>query len=140
MRECWEGRPFPLTSCLVQGGWPEESTTSDEAISWTIARAFRVARLEGEIDVRNAEALFEPLRQLHDGAMVIVDLSEVSFVDSTGLTELVRLQRVRRIRLVSPVGTQPRRVLELTQLVQAIPTFDSVDEAVTATQSGSPTA
>jgi len=120
-------------------GWPEEPTTSDETITWTIARAFRVARLEGEIDVRNAEALFEPLRQLHDGAMVIVDLSDVSFVDSTGVTELVRLQRIRRIRLVSPVGTQPRRVLELTQLVQVIPTFDSLDEAVSASHTGPPT-
>jgi anti-anti-sigma factor len=90
-----------------------------------------VARLHGEIDVRTAEAVFDRLSPACDGSMLIVDLSDVRFLDSTGLTQLVRLQRIRGIRLVSPLGSQPRKVLDLTHLGQLIPTFDGVDEAVT---------
>jgi len=105
-------------------------------VTWTASRAFRVARLHGEIDVRNAEAVFQRLSPSCDAGMLIVDLSDVRFLDSTGLTQLVRLQREQRIRLVSPVGSQPRKVLELTQLVELIPTFDGVDEAAGASPPG----
>jgi anti-anti-sigma factor len=112
------------------------STGSDDLVTWTVSRAFQVARVHGEIDLRTAEAVFERLAPSCDGTMLIVDLSDVRFLDSTGLTQLVRLQRLRRIRLVSPLGSQPRKVLELTQLVELIPTFDGVEDAANASHSG----
>ena len=105
-------------------------------VTWTVLRAFRVARLHGEIDVRNARAVFQRLSPPCDAGVLIVDLSDVRFLDSTGLTQLVRLQREHRIRLVSPLGSQPRKLLELTQLVELIPTFDGVDEAASAGHPG----
>ena len=112
------------------------STGPDDLVTWTTSRAFRVARLHGEIDLRNAEAVFQHLSPAGDGSMLIVDLSDVRFVDSTALTQLVRLQRLHRIRLVSPHGSQPRKVLELTQLVELIPTFDGMEEAASASRPG----
>lgn len=54
------------------------------------AGATRIA-VSGEVDVSNAPELREPLNQaLEDGAsLVTVDLSEVPYIDSTGIGVLV---------------------------------------------------
>jgi anti-sigma B factor antagonist len=68
-------------------------------------------------------------------------MSEVSFIDSTGIGVLVgALKRTRENRgSFALVGAQPRvrRVFEITGLLQALPLFDSIDEALTV---DSPTA
>ena len=81
-------------------------------------------RLLGELDMSTAPQLREELlRVISDGArMVTVDLSELAFVDSTGLSVLITgLKRLRQqggeMALRSPTpGT--RRVLEITGLTE----------------------
>ena len=81
-------------------------------------------RLLGELDMSTAPQLREELlRLLSDGAtMVTVDMSELAFVDSTGLSVLITgLKRLRQqggdMALRSPTaGT--RRVLEITGLTE----------------------
>ncbi len=81
-------------------------------------------RLLGELDMSTAPQLREELLRLtSDGArMVTVDLSELAFVDSTGLSVLITgLKRLRQqggeMALRSPTpGT--RRVLEITGLTE----------------------
>jgi anti-sigma B factor antagonist len=84
-------------------------------------------RLLGELDMSTAAQLREELLRLaSDGAtMVTVDLSELAFVDSTGLSVLITgLKRLRQqggdlvLRSPSP-GT--RRVLEITGLTEVFP-------------------
>lgn len=84
-------------------------------------------RLLGELDMSTAPQLREELLRLaSDGAtMVTVDLSELAFVDSTGLSVLITgLKRLRQqggeltLRSPSP-GT--RRVLEITGLTEVFP-------------------
>jgi anti-sigma B factor antagonist len=79
-----------------------------------------VVRLKGEFDV-SAESLFS--RAITDGVMqdgyltVIVDLSELSFLDSTGLHALLRARDVARGRGMRLVVSRPqpaiRRVMDL---------------------------
>lgn len=84
-------------------------------------------RLLGELDMSTAPQLRdELLRVVSDGArMVTVDLSELAFVDSTGLSVLITgLKRLRQqggeMALRSPTpGT--RRVLEITGLTEVFP-------------------
>ena len=84
-------------------------------------------RLLGELDMSTAPQLRdELLRLVSDGAtMVTVDLSELAFVDSTGLSVLITgLKRLRQqggdLALRSPTpGT--RRVLEITGLTEVFP-------------------
>lgn len=85
--------------------------------------AFEV-RLLGELDMSTAPQLRDELVRLtSDGAtQVTVDLSELAFVDSTGLSVLITgLKRLRQqggdmaLRSPSP-GT--RRVLEITGLTE----------------------
>jgi anti-sigma B factor antagonist len=79
-----------------------------------------VLALEGELDLGTAEPLRESLFEVIEGAGdgVAVDMSECSFIDSTGLRILVEAARHlgrdgRRLRLIG-MSDQPRRVFDLT--------------------------
>ena len=83
-------------------------------------------RLLGELDMSTAPQLREELLRLASGAggpaQVTVDLSELAFVDSTGLSELITgLKRLRQgggdMALRSPTPAT-RRVLEITGLTE----------------------
>ena len=84
-------------------------------------------RLLGELDMSTAPQLRDELLRLVSGGatMVTVDLSELAFVDSTGLSVLITgLKRLRQqggdMALRSPsAGT--RRVLEITGLTEVFP-------------------
>ncbi len=81
-------------------------------------------RLLGELDMSTASQLREELARLTaDGAtLVTVDLSDLAFIDSTGLSVLITaLKRLRQqggdLALRSPTpGT--RKVLEITGLTE----------------------
>jgi anti-anti-sigma factor len=85
------------------------------------ASAWPVVRLRGEIDLSNAEALGAAA----EGAVsnrargLVLDLSEVTFLDSTGLRLIFRLARRLRdrqqaLRLVVPDGARIARLLRLS--------------------------
>jgi anti-sigma B factor antagonist len=95
-----------------------------------------VLSVRGEIDVSTAPELRDRLLGVaQDGySTVVVDLSEVTFLDSTALGVLVSgLKRFRSaggdLRLVV-TGRNVTKVLEITGLVEVFPIFDSVSEAV----------
>ncbi|MBA2626061.1 MAG: STAS domain-containing protein, partial [Acidimicrobiia bacterium] len=98
---------------------------------------FKVARLDGEIDVANAIELETELTwAIPNTALgLIVDLSEVSFIDSTGIRCLFDLAmrldgRQQDLRLVLGRGTNLYRTLTLVQLHTVVPIFDDVAAAV----------
>src|SRR6266550_4278566 len=74
-------------------------------------------RLSGEIDMTNADELLGLLSESldRDGDMIL-DLSELGFIDSRGIQALLRFSRLfdgdRRLILDSPTGTVGR-VLEM---------------------------
>jgi anti-anti-sigma factor len=88
-----------------------------------------VAHLSGEIDLANAADLFAAVRTVTNGSGV-VDLSDVSFVDSSALNQLVLLHNDIELRIVATPGTQPRRLLELVGLVHVFQVHDALDAAL----------
>ena len=90
----------------------------------------------GEIDVFTAPDLDDALaRQLAEGrARLVVDLTGVSFLDSTGLGVLVKGLKGARdaggtLHLV--VTTERiRKIFDITGLDAAMPLFDTVQDAV----------
>lgn len=95
-----------------------------------------VLTIKGEIDVSTAPELRERLLGVAQGGSntVVVDLADVSFLDSTALGVLVSgLKRFRAndgdLRLVV-TGRSVSKVLEITGLVEVFPIFESVDAAV----------
>lgn len=89
----------------------------------------------GELELHNAPRLREELKRIceTDKPRCVVNMSDVSFIDSTGVGVLVgALKRAREhggsLALACP---QPRvrRVFEITGLLQALPIFDSLEAA-----------
>jgi anti-sigma B factor antagonist len=95
-----------------------------------------VVTVTGEIDVATAPDLKECLvAQAVDGvAAIVVDLSGVSFIDSTALGVLVGAYRRQEDAggTLKLVVTEPRilKVLEITALTSVFSVFATVDEAV----------
>ena len=79
-----------------------------------------IAHLSGELDITSAIALHDQLAPLVENSGVRVDLSDIEFVDSSGLGALVQLhnlaaQRGTRFELES-IPERVQRLLEITKL------------------------
>jgi anti-sigma B factor antagonist len=102
-----------------------------------------VVRLAGEIDLSNASRLQDQLSVLVEHGHVVVDLSDVTFIDSTGLSAFIVGHRRATaagtgMHLAGATGTV-RRLLELTQLDRHLNHHDALDAALQAAE-GSGTA
>lgn len=100
-----------------------------------------ILAVSGELDLAAASSLEEELGQaLESGAQVIViDLKNLDFIDSTGLSVLVRAhQRAEesglRLGLVNP-GAQVERLLSLTGLAQRLTLEQSAQDQLGETGS-----
>jgi anti-sigma B factor antagonist len=102
--------------------------TNDAVLRWGGEQP-PVAHLSGEIDLANAAELFTAIRAGVDGAAV-VDLSDVSFINSSALNQLVRLHQDVELRVIAGPGTPPRRLLDLTGLAQVFRIYDQLDTAL----------
>jgi anti-sigma B factor antagonist len=92
----------------------------------------------GEIDVSTAPALRETVDSAcESGGRIVVDLTGVTFMDSTGVGVLLGALRKndhlqnRTMSLVGARGTV-RKVLDLTGVSELLPMHSTVDEAVSA--------
>ena len=98
-----------------------------------------ILTLGGEIDVYTAPKLREAiLRLVDEGATnIVVDMSSVDFLDSTGLGVLVEgLKRVKtRDGNLTIVVTQEKilKIFDITGLNKVFPIHDSIDQATTST-------
>jgi anti-sigma B factor antagonist len=97
--------------------------------------AASVLTLRGEIDVYTAPRLRQSIIDLVDGgaSQIIIDMSAVDFLDSTGLGVLVGgLKRVRvKDGSLSIVTSQDKilKIFDITGLNKVFPIHDSVDAA-----------
>jgi len=95
-----------------------------------------IVRLEGEIDLSNADSLFSTLARVGaTGQGLIVDLSDVDYLDSAGVRLLFRLARAlaeedRVLRAVVPANATIRRVLELANMEEQIAVDESEEAAL----------
>lgn len=96
-----------------------------------------VVRLAGELDLYNAHLVREALAQASESSpeRLVIDLEEVSFLDSTALGVLIearaRLENRRAFLLAAP-GLETRRALEVSGLDRHFPVHATVDEALAA--------
>jgi anti-anti-sigma factor len=97
-----------------------------------------VAGLSGEIDLSNAaEITGALLRGVPNEALgLVIDLSEVSYLDSAGVRMLAELDhrlgwRAQVLRVVAPEASRSRRVLEIAGLERVLSIDISVDAART---------
>jgi anti-sigma B factor antagonist len=107
------------------------------ALSDELVDGVRVVRCVGEIDMASAPALRERISRLQiDGPpRLVLDLSDVTFIDSLGLGALIgahKRARVLRGSLVMVPGAAARRVLVATALDRVFELRESLAEALTA--------
>lgn len=93
-----------------------------------------VLAVSGEIDLHTAPQLNQRLTALAGtGAPIVVDLTDVAFLDSSALGALVAANRTVRERdgYLAVSGPQPHvaKVLALTRMSEVIDVFDSVSDA-----------
>jgi anti-sigma B factor antagonist len=94
-----------------------------------------VVHLAGELDLYNAHAVREALIAACEESpdRLVVDLTDVSFIDSTALGVLIearsRMTNRRAFRLASP-GLETRRALEVSGLDKHFSVHDSVEAAL----------
>jgi anti-sigma B factor antagonist len=93
--------------------------------------AATVVRVSGELDLHTAGQLEEAISTA-DGLPLVVDLSEVTFLDSTALGVLIRTSRRAPDRPVPLVldGLELRRIFEITGLERHFEFVASVEEAL----------
>jgi anti-sigma B factor antagonist len=96
-----------------------------------------VVCLAGELDLHNADAVRAALLAAasDEPDRVVVDLEEVTFLDSTVLGILVEARaglRNRRGFLLAAPGRETRRALEVSGLDRHFGVYASVDEALRA--------
>jgi anti-sigma B factor antagonist len=119
---------------VVEGSDETAGLREDPVAGVERANGAVVVNLAGELDLYNATAVRDALLACceEQPERVIVDLSEVKFIDSTALGVLIearsRLSNKRAFLLAAP-GLETRRALEISGLDRHFSVHDSVDAA-----------
>ena len=98
-----------------------------------------VARLTGELDISAAESTGRKIADAvpSSASGVVVDMSRLEFMDSSGVSMLFALARQvashrQQLVVVAPEGRPVSRVLQIVEFGRAAPVREDVDAAVTA--------
>jgi anti-anti-sigma factor len=96
-----------------------------------------VARLTGELDISGADSTGQRIAEAVPSSArgVVVDMSDLDFIDSSGVSMLFALarrvgSRRQELRVVAPEGTPVARVLQIVEFDRAAPVHPDVDSAV----------
>lgn len=96
-----------------------------------------IARLTGELDIAGAPKTGERIGEAvpNSARGLVVDMSELEFIDSSGVAMLFGLvrrlsSRRQELRVVAPDGRPVARVLEIVEFSRAAPIRADVDSAV----------
>lgn len=101
-----------------------------------VCAGHRLVAPSGDIDLATAPQLRQDLVEASasGSTLVVLDLEGVDFLDSVGLSVIVgghkRLRHEGRLLHLAAPSTIVRRVLGITRLDTLIPTYDTVDDAV----------
>jgi anti-sigma B factor antagonist len=108
------------------------------AVERSQADGYELLAVRGEIDIATSPRLIVALNKAvtETTGPVLVDLSAVDFMDSTGLSLLIRAQRRtnrrgRGFAVVCPEGPV-RRIFELTDMVDTLRVSPSREAAISA--------
>lgn len=105
-------------------------TMDDAGFSLEVERAPHGAeatvRVAGDVDLNTAEELERAVREQLASAPVLLDLSGVTFMDSSGLRALDALVRHARVdgeelRIAPSLSESVAQILELTGMMQILP-------------------
>jgi anti-anti-sigma factor len=112
------------------------TTTTAAFTSLSEQSGFTVAEVEGEIDISNSVELGTELSHAvpNDARGLVLDLTHVSFIDSSGIRTLFDLaarlaDHQQLLHVVLPERSQLRRTLMLLQIPSVMPVFPDLPSA-----------
>jgi anti-anti-sigma factor len=104
-----------------------------------------LVRVHGEVDLSNAQEVSAAIGNAmgQEARRLVVDLSDITYLDSAGVALLFRLAerlraRRRQLYLVVPRGSPVRRVLDFTGLPRVIPLEARLEDALARSDRGLP--
>jgi anti-sigma B factor antagonist len=117
-----------------------ERGEKDELLTIAVDRGddgFSVVALAGELDLSTIPKLEGPLFDELDSCHgVMVDLTTLSFIDSSGIALLIRAHQVangsRKLQALVSQGSQVERIFAIAGIAQAFPIFVDREEAIAA--------
>jgi anti-sigma B factor antagonist len=103
-------------------------------------REAAVVRVRGEIDLATADRLARALAGCDPSGLVVLDLSDVGFIDSSGLRVVMMALRdfESRLGVLFAPGSSVERLFEIAQVRNRIPAFPTQDAALAALADGAP--
>jgi anti-sigma B factor antagonist len=120
----------------VNGVTGQQQHHEDLSIHVHVIDEVQVFELNGSLDIATSPTVRAALTSASErgGHQLIVDLTQVDFLDSTGLGALIGGQRRARefngeVRLVAKEG-QILRLLRITGLLRVFAVYPTLDEAV----------
>jgi anti-anti-sigma factor len=95
----------------------------------------RLVQVSGELDTFAARGFREKLSHPRSSNRFVVDLCELTFVDSAGLHALFGVSRSARdvgarLVFVVPAASPIRKVIELVRLADVSPVCETVEDAI----------
>ena len=115
---------------------------ADQQLNVSVSRATDdvvVLHVAGEIDLLTANLLGERVREqlVPANRVLVLDLTEVSFMGSSGLAEIVAASQDDGAQLVLVATSRAvLRPLEATGLLPMLTIYETVDDAVAGVQAG----
>jgi anti-sigma B factor antagonist len=94
---------------------------------------YQLVELTGEIDLHNSPQVRKQLLAVvKAGSSIIVDFSELTYIDSSGIATLVEAYNIAKnnqlsLTIVGAKGA-PLQVMELTHLNKVFPMINSLDD------------
>jgi hypothetical protein len=102
-------------------------------LRWTRRGQTAIAHLCGDLHATAAQGVIDAMIGGAGDLDLVVDLTDVTFLESTTLSAVSLLARQRHIRIVAPAADRPRRALRVARLIEIVPTFETVDAAAVVT-------
>jgi anti-anti-sigma factor len=106
-------------------------------VQFNLQDTVMVARVTGEVDLSNARGIEEAITMAtpNHAVRVVVDLSQLGYLDSAGIQLLYRLReqlkvRGQDLRLVLPAGSPAADALRLAGVIDQLRTSDTLTEAL----------
>lgn len=104
------------------------------------ANGVSIVTLAGELDVATIRTMEGPLiEQVQQRSAVLVDLTDLTFIDSSGIGALIQAKRIANgtpIGVLIGTGSQVERVFGIAGVGDALALYSDRDEAIAALASG----
>ena len=101
-----------------------------------------IVTLAGELDLSTVERMQAPLlEQVQQRSAILLDLTELEFIDSSGLGALIQAKRIANgapMATLIGVGSQVERIFEIAGVGEALSVFSDRGRALASLGAGGP--